>query len=567
MDQNELKTLTEAYLAQEEHPDFKSEAQRLWAAGDWSELNERFYTSLSFGTGGLRGTIGAGTNRMNPTVVRRATQGLADYVNAAVTGSKSAAIAYDSRRYSDLFALEAALVLAANGIKTYLFKALRPTPELSFAVRHLGCTTGIVVTASHNPPEYNGYKVYWADGAQVVPPHDKGIIEKVRAVGAFKTLSKEEALAKGLLVFIDKEVDEPYKAMVRAQALRPELFKTQKLKVVYTPLHGTGGQLVPQLCSELGLEVIPVPEQSKPDGNFPTVESPNPEEASALKMALDLARREKADLVIGTDPDADRIGIAVPDAQGEWVLLNGNQLGALLTEYAFSTLKAQGRLPKRPAFVNTIVTTDLHLAIAKAYGAETFKVLTGFKYIGALIREWENTPDAPTYVIGGEESYGFLFGDKVRDKDAVSSATLTVELALWLKSQGRTVLEELNRLYAAYGYYKEILLSKTFKGQAGLQKMKDFMQGLRTQAPSTLGGLKVRELIDYLPGKTLPSSDVVQFALEDGSLVTVRPSGTEPKVKFYASCRAPEGLALAAAEAQVAAKLKAIEDDLDGMLN
>ncbi len=581
MTNDELKTAAETYLAREDHPVFRREVEDLLKAANWAELNERFYTALSFGTGGLRGTIGGGTNRMNPFMVRSATQGLAAYVNAAVgAGKGSAVIAHDSRNYSDLFALEAALVLAANGIKTYLFKALRPTPELSFAVRRLKATTGIVVTASHNPPEYNGYKVYWADGAQVVPPHDKGIIDEVRHVeGRFKTLPKAEALARGLLVEIDEEIDGPYCEMVKRQAIRPELFQTQasKVKVVYTPLHGTGITVLPRIMKDLGITLSTVASQAVPDGNFPTVASPNPEEHSAMKLAIEQAAREKADLILGTDPDADRIGIGVP-WKGEWVLLNGNQLGALLADYIFSSLKALGRLPAKPVFINTIVTTELHHLIAKDYGARTERVLTGFKYIGEMIRQFEEGKEGWTYVFGGEESYGFLFGDSVRDKDAISSAAITIEMALWHLSQGRSVMEALNGLYEKYGYFQEILISKTFKGQAGLETMKKFMAGLRSSPPAKVGSLALVQLLDYQNGTTrqsdgsvkndirLPSSDVVQFVLEDGSTVTVRPSGTEPKIKFYASCRAKKGLALDTAKAMVAEKVKAINEALDGMI-
>jgi len=580
MTNDELNAAAGAYLAREDHPVFKKEVEELLKAQNWAELNERFYTALSFGTGGLRGTIGGGTNRMNPFMVRSATQGLATYVNAAVgAGKGSAVIAHDSRNYSDLFALEAALTLAANGIKTYLFKALRPTPELSFAVRRLKATTGIVVTASHNPPEYNGYKVYWADGAQVVPPHDKGIIDEVRRVKEFKTITKADALARGLLVEIDEEIDGPYCEMVKAQAIRPELFRTQasKVKVVYTPLHGTGITVLPRIMKDLGITLSTVPSQAIPDGNFPTVASPNPEEQSAMKLAIELATAERADLILGTDPDADRIGIGVPH-NGQWVLLNGNQLGALLADYIFSSLKELKKLPAKPVFINTIVTTELHHLIAKDYGARTERVLTGFKYIGEKIKEFETGGEGWKYVFGGEESYGFLFGDSVRDKDAISSAAITIEMALWHLSHGRSVMDALNGLYEKYGFFQEILISKTFKGQAGLETMKTFMADLRIAPPKDVGGLKLTKLLDYQNGTTrladgstkkdidLPSSDVVQFVLEDGSTVTVRPSGTEPKIKFYASCRAEKGLELGAAQSQVAAKVKAINEALDGMI-
>ncbi len=564
MSNDDLKKAAQAYLAREEHPKFRKEVEDLLQAGNFTELNERFYTSLSFGTGGLRGMIGGGTNRMNPAVVRSATQGLADYVNSAVKNG-SAVIAHDSRHFSDLFALEAALVLAANGIKTYLFKNLRPTPVLSFAVRHLKATTGIVVTASHNPPEYNGYKVYWDDGAQVLPPHDVGIIERVRAVTSARTMAKADALARGLLVEIEEEIDQPYRVMVKSQAIRPELFRGTKVKIVYTPLHGTGITQVPFIMKDLGIELSVVASQAVSDGAFPTVSSPNPEEHSAMQLAIDQAKRENADLIIGTDPDADRIGIGVPH-QGDWVLLNGNQLGTLLADYIFSSLKEKGRLPAKPVFINTIVTTELHNLIAQSYGARTERVLTGFKYIGEKIRGYEAGGEGWTYVFGGEESYGFLFGSAVRDKDAVSTTAITVEMALWHLSQGRSVMEALNALYEKHGYFHEILISKTFKGQSGLETMKAFMAGLRKSPPPDIGGLKVAKAVDYLPGKELPSSDVVQFVLGDGSTVTVRPSGTEPKIKFYASCRSAQGLALARAKAEVDAKLAAISAALDGMM-
>ena len=579
MTNEELKAAAQTYLAREEHPRFRQEVEDLLGVQNWPELNERFYTSLSFGTGGLRGTIGGGTNRMNPFMVRATTQGLATYVNAAVgVGKGSAVIAHDSRNYSDLFALEAALVLAAIGVKTYLFKALRPTPVLSFAVRRLKATTGIVVTASHNPPEYNGYKVYWADGAQVVPPHDKGIIDQVRKVdGQFKTMTKAHALAQGLLVEIDEEIDGPYCEMVKAQAIRPELFKTaSKVKIVYTPLHGTGVTVLPRIMKDLGIHLSLVASQAVPDGNFPTVTSPNPEEHLAMQLAIDQGTKENADLIIGTDPDADRIGIGVP-WKGQWVLLNGNQLGALLTDYIFSGLQAVGKLPAKPVFINTIVTTELHHFIARDYGARTERVLTGFKYIGEKIKQFEEGKDGWKYVFGCEESYGFLFGDSVRDKDAVSSAAITIEMALWHLSQGRSVMEALNGLYEKYGFFQEILISKTFKGQAGLETMKKFMADLRSSPPKKVGPLALAKLLDYQNGTTrsagsvtkdidLPTSDVVQFVLEDGSTVTVRPSGTEPKIKFYASCRAEKGLPLEVARTKVAAKIKAIDEALGMMV-
>ncbi len=577
MTTEEIRQKAALYVEKETNPVFRAEVENLLKTQGDAELSDRFYTSLSFGTGGLRGVIGGGTNRMNPYMVRSATQGLANYVNSAVPSGASAVIAHDCRRYSDLFALEAALVLCANGIKTFLFPELRPTPVLSFAVRHLKATTGIVVTASHNPPEYNGYKVYWNDGAQVLPPHDEGIIAEVQKTQGFsQTMTKEEALAKGLLVYIKDEIDIPYQTMVKAQALRKELFQKEgkNLKVVYTPLHGTGGTELPIIMKDLGVNLTLVPEQAIYDGNFPTVTSPNPEEKSAMDMGLSLAAKINADLLLGTDPDADRLGIGVPSAQG-WLLLNGNQLGALLADYLFMTLKEQGKMPAHPVFINSIVTTELHHLIAAKYGVKSYKVLTGFKYVGEKIREFETSNSGETYLFGTEESYGFLVGTSVRDKDAMSAAALTIEMALYHRSQGRTVLQALNALYEELGYFQEIQISKTFKGQTGLEKMKSFMTRLSQQPPQSVGGLKLAKMINFNDGtssfpdgtkkktETLAASNVLQFFLEDGSLVTVRPSGTEPKIKFYASCRAQAGQKLADAEKVVSQKVTAIRTELD----
>jgi len=574
MNKAELENKAHQYIAQEEHPVFRGEVEDLLAQGDWDELNERFYTSLSFGTGGLRGTIGGGTNKMNPFMVRQATQGLANYINKAVRENPSAVIAYDSRNYSDLFALEAARVLASNGIKTYLFTALRPTPELSFALRALKATAGIVVTASHNPAAYNGYKVYWSDGAQIVPPHDKGIISEVRSVTELPPiLSEQEALDQGLLLYIDEEMDRQYMDQLKKEAIRPELIrdKGRDLKVAFTPLHGTGGTLVPPVLKEMGIEVDMVREQSEPDGNFPTVEFPNPEESSALKMVLDLARSIKADLVMGTDPDSDRLGIAVP-YEGDYRLITGNQLGALLADYVFSGLVETGKLPLHPAFVNTIVTSDFQRKIAESYGATHFQTLTGFKYIGEKIKEFEERGDYQ-FVFGGEESYGYLVGTAVRDKDAIVAATMTAEMTLYHKSRGKTLIHRLEELWKEHGYYEEILLTHTFKGQAGLQEREDLMKNLRQNPPATLGGIEVSAVKDYLSGETLtkgekkkdislPSSNVLQFILEDGSIVTARPSGTEPKIKFYASSCAEVSGDLKVAISQGGDKIEAIKADL-----
>ncbi len=569
------------YLKLEKHNFFRSEVEKLLNNGDENELKERFYQDLSFGTGGLRGVIGGGFNRMNPFTVKKATQGLANFVLKSRLGEKSAVIAYDSRNYSDIFSLEAALVLCANGIKTYLFTSLRATPVLSYAVRKLKTDTGIMVTASHNPAEYNGYKVYWNDGAQVTPPYDSGIINEVNKVTTdIKTMDKDEAISKGLLVMIDSEIDESYYEMVVKESLRPQLIKekSKELKVVYTPLHGTGTVAIETLFNRLGMPISTVLSQREPDGNFSTVPFPNPEEESAMELAVKQAMEEKADLVIGTDPDADRIGIAVPD-NDDYVLISGNQLGALLTDYIFRTRKELGCLPENPAFVNTIVTTNLQNRIAESYGAKSFKVLTGFKFIGAKMKEFEDAGKY-NYVFGGEESYGFLVENSVRDKDAISAATMTAEMTLWNISRGMSVVDHLNEIYKKFGYYKEILISKYFKGISGAEIMNNLMYTLRNETPVELGGIKVDSLIDYKNGTTkvvssgevlnnidLPSSNVLQFILEEGSIVTARPSGTEPKIKFYASCCSIAGLEISEAKKSVDKKIEDIENSLQKYLN
>ena len=582
MEREELIAKSKEYLEKEKDSFFKDQVETLLKAEDWEELNDRFYTDLSFGTGGLRGVIGGGMNRMNPYTVCKATQGLANYVKKhAPEGKKRVAVAFDSRNFSDLFAEQAALVFAGNGIEAHLFTSLRPTPELSYAVRELNCCAGVMVTASHNPAEYNGYKVYWEDGGQITAPHDSGIIAEVRAVtDDIKVAVKEEVLSNGLLNMVDEKVDGPYLDMIIAQSLRPELVKEKgkDLKVVFTPLHGCGTVPVETALSRMGIEVVTVKEQREPDGDFPTVAFPNPEITPAMQMALDYAVREKADLVMGTDPDADRLGIAVPDGKGGYTLITGNQLGCLLTDYIFHSRKELGKLPDNAAFVNTIVTTDLQIRIAESYGTDTFKVLTGFKFIGEKMREFEET-GSHTYIFGGEESYGFLVEQEVRDKDAVSAATMAAEMALWNVAQGRTVLDHLNEIYERFGYYEEILISQYFKGQSGQQVMADLMTKLRTATPVSLGGIKVNALKDYKDGTTrnlltgemdtdidLPSSNVLQFVLEDGSLITARPSGTEPKIKFYASICGEKGQALTEAKTRVSAKIKAIEADIMAMM-
>ncbi len=563
MDRDKIGEAARRYISQESNEQFRAEVEKLISEQKWDELNDRFYTDLEFGTGGLRGVIGGGYNRMNSFVVRRATQGLARYVVDHGTpgrdGKLAAVIAHDSRHFSDEFSLQAALVLCAHGIRTYLFPTLRPTPELSFAVRTLGASTGIVVTASHNPPKYNGYKVYWNDGSQIVPPHDEGITAEVRKVsGEIRSLKKEDAAAQGLLIYVDREIDDAFAQAVRGSSLRPELVRERgrDLKIVYTPLHGTGAAMVERVLGELGIQVRSVPEQREPDGDFPTVEYPNPEEASALKMALDLGVKEKADLVMGTDPDADRLGIAVPEKSGGgFRLITGNQLGVLLADYMFSTRTELASMPKRPAFVKTIVTTELQRLVAEKYGVDCYDTLTGFKWIAQKIREFEAEKDGPTYVMGDEESYGYLIGTYVRDKDAVTAAVLTAEMALYHVSRGKSVLDRLNEIYRELGFFQEETISHYFPGQEGQTTMKKLMDNLRQDPPAALGGANVVEIRDFLSlsavgigtGKEraidgIPASNVLQFVLEGNSMVSCRPSGTEPKIKFYASVAGQPGL-------------------------
>jgi len=576
------------YLAREKDAHFRKEVEDLLAAGDDKELEDRFYQNLEFGTGGLRGVIGGGYNRMNTLVVKSATQGLATYLRKAfperakmepgegapsAPAGLSAAIAFDSRHYSAEFALASALIFAANGIKTWLFSGMRPTPELSFAIRHLNCDTGIVVTASHNPPQYNGYKAYWVGGAQVIPPHDKGIIAEVNAVREIREMEKEEALKKGLLVIIDKEVDEPYQDMVRSRLFRPDLIreKAGEVKIVYTPLHGTGAFHVESVLGSLGLEVITVPEQREGNGDFPTVAFPNPEEAAALDMAIKLGVKEKADVVMATDPDADRFGIAVPSGSrgkpGEYTLVTGNQMGSLLADYIFLSLRETGKMPPRPAMVNSIVTTGMQKRVAEHYGARCFECLTGFKWIADVMAKCEKDKSA-SIVYGTEESYGYLVENEVRDKDGVSAAALTAEMTLYWRSKGKSLLDRLEELYEICGYWEEMGISKYFQGPEGPSIMESIMNEYRKNPPKTLGGIEIVRVRDLKNGAdALPPSDVLQFFLKDGTVVSARPSGTEPKIKFYASCCAGLGSdGLAAAKAEAGRKLAAIKKDIRAVI-
>ncbi|GAB6278715.1 MAG: phospho-sugar mutase [Lentimicrobium sp.] len=511
---------------------------------DAAELIESFYTDLEFGTGGLRGIMGPGTNRMNIYTVGMATQGLANYLkmNFPDKNPIQVVIAHDCRNNGRLFAQTTANVLSANGIKVFLFDDLRPTPELSFAVRFLGCQSGIVITASHNPKEYNGYKAYWEDGGQLVSPHDKNVIAEVN-----KIKSIQEVNFTGnpeLIETIGESVDKAYIAAIKNLSLYPEIIAQHKnLKIVYTPIHGTGVKLAPWALREFGFEqIITVDEQMVVSGDFPTVHSPNPEEPAALDLAIKKARETGADLVMGTDPDGDRVGIAVKDEKGEFVLLNGNQTASLLIYYILKAWKAKGLLKGNEFIVKTIVTSELIKVIAQKEGVKCFDVLTGFKYIADLIRRLEGSMQ---FIAGGEESYGFLTGDFVRDKDAISSCCMIAETAAWAANQNKSLYRLLKEIYLEYGFYKETLLSITKKGIAGAEEIRQMMENYRKNPPQQLAGIKVTVIKDYLSQTEnnllthekstidLPKSDVLQFFLEDGSKITVRPSGTEPKIKFY----------------------------------
>ena len=523
--------------------------------GNEDEIFDRFYRELEFGTGGLRGVIGAGTNRMNFYTVGKATQGLANFINKQGVAAKGVAIAFDSRRMSPEFADTAACVLAANGIKAYIFDSLRPTPELSFALRTLGCTAGIVVTASHNPPEYNGYKVYWEDGAQITAPKDAQIIGEVNAIKDYaeiKKMTTEEAKVAGLYEVIGKEIDDKYMEALKKLVLHPEAIKqmASSLKIVYTPLHGTGNVPVRRVLKELGFEqVTVVPEQELPDGNFPTVSYPNPEDKKAFALALDLAKKVDADLVLATDPDADRLGVYAKDTKtGEYKVFTGNMSGMLICEYEMSQKKALGILPDNGALVTTIVSSNMAQAVAKEYGMKFIECLTGFKYIGEQIKFFEQT-GSNEYVFGFEESYGCLVGTHARDKDAVVAVMALCEAAAYYKTQGITLWDQMLNIYNKYGYYKEDLFTMTFKGADGAKKMQDMMDAYRKNTPKQVGAYKVLRLRDYkndvitdlATGETvptgLPKSNVLYFELENDAWFCVRPSGTEPKIKFYAGIK------------------------------
>lgn len=542
---------------------------------DAAEIEDRFYRQLEFGTGGLRGVIGAGTNRMNIYTVRQATQGLANYIISQNGQKKGVAIAYDSRRMSPEFAEEAALCLNANGIKAYVFESLRPTPELSFALRHLGCVSGIVITASHNPREYNGYKVYWEDGAQITPPHDKNILAEVAKVTSFaqvKTMPKDDAVKAGLYQVIGAEIDDLYMEELKKQSIHPEIIQemAKDIRIVYTPLHGTGNLPVRRVLKELGFEnVYVVKEQEMPDGNFPTVSYPNPESPKAFALALELAKEVDADIVLATDPDADRLGVYCKDTKtGEYISFTGNMSGMLIAEYILRERTQMGTMPKNPALIETIVTTDMAKAIAAAYDVKLIEVLTGFKYIGEQIRLFEEQR-TNNYVFGLEESYGCLVGTYARDKDACVAVMMLCEVASWCKKHGKTLWDAMLDMYEKYGFYREGLETKTLKGIDGAAQIQTLMRESRENPPKELGGHKVLAVRDYkddtrkdmatgeVTATGLPSSNVLYYELADQAWCCVRPSGTEPKIKYYFGVK---GESLEDAER----KLEALKNDLLG---
>jgi len=526
----------------------KDKINELVAAGNVTQLTDSFYKNLEFGTGGMRGELGVGSNRMNKYTVGAATQGLANYLNKVFTGQEiKVAIAYDSRNFSPEFGQIAADILSANGITVYLYKALRPTPQLSFTVRELGCQSGIVITASHNPREYNGYKVYWTDGSQVVAPHDKNIVAEVNAITNVKDIKFKGV--KKRIKMIGEPLDKKYLKAVKSITVSPRMIRKQKdLKIVFSPIHGTGITMVPPALAQLGFENVTVVEaQATPDGNFPTVVYPNPEEKEAMSKALELAKQIDADLVIATDPDSDRVGMGIKNPEGEWQLLNGNQAASLIIYYLLKAWKKAGRLTGKEFVCKTIVTTDLIDAMAEKAGVKCYNTLTGFKYIAQVIRETEGRE---TFIGGGEESYGYLIGDKVRDKDAIASCAMIAELTAFAKQKGISLFDFLAEMYKQFGFYYEGLISVTKKGKTGAEEIQQMMADFRNTPPKTLGGsrvirmddfkalkrtdLKTGEVTDIPSGKLgIESSNVLQFFTADGTKFTCRPSGTEPKIKFY----------------------------------
>lgn len=524
-----------------------NEIKSLVEQKNYYELNERFGAELEFGTGGLRGIIRNGTNGMNKYIVAIATQGLANYIISLGIKNPSVAIAFDSRNYSADFALEAATVFAANGIRAYIYRELRPVPQLSFTVGHLGCTAGVVITASHNPREYNGYKVFWSDGAQVINPHDTGIISEVRKVGSFadvKTVNSDSLIEGGMIKWIDGDTDKAYIQALVQNAICLDEIKKSGIKTVYSPIHGSGAAVVPVLFKEIGYDnVVYVDEQMTPDGNFPTVEKPNPEEREALNLSIEYAVRHDADIVIATDPDCDRMGIAVKNNAGTFDVISGNHTGAILEYFILSRKQEQGTLPKNAAVVKTVVTTDIQDRIGEHFGVTVFNVLTGFKYIGEKIRHFEDDGNY-SYVFGTEESYGYLAGTHARDKDAALAVLQIVECCAWLKNRGLTMTDYLEEIFSKFGYYNDVNVSLEAPGLAGVEIIGNIMKRFRENPLDSIGGIGVVSSLDFKRDQisdakgspyVLPKSNVLQYKLEDGTKVTVRPSGTEPKIKFYFS--------------------------------
>jgi len=545
----EVRAKAEQWLNSNIDPDAKNEIQLMLDSEDQTDLVDSFYKDLEFGTGGLRGIMGIGSNRINKYTIGKATQGLSNYLLKVFPGQAiSVAIAHDSRNNSDFFAETTASVFSANGIKVYFFNALRPTPELSFAIRNLGCKSGVVLTASHNPKEYNGYKAYWDDGAQVTPPHDENVIDEVNNIESIDDVNFTKN--PSLIVEIGEDMDEKYLQEVKDLSLSPEVIKRQNdLKIVFSPIHGTGITLVPEILKRYGFKnVHVVEEQATPDGNFPTVVYPNPEESEAMSLAIKLAKDIDADLVLATDPDADRVGIGAKNNQGEFQLINGNQAASLLVYYMLKMWSEKGKLDGNQFVIKTIVTTDLLLDIAKKFNVEGYETLTGFKYIAAVIKELEGKKK---FIVGGEESYGYLSGDFVRDKDAISSCALLAEMTAWAKDNGMGLFDLLIEMYKEFGFYQESLLSITRKGKAGAEEIQEMMKEMRQNPPKSIHGSPVEKVYDYLSGEVknmasgetapldFPKSNVLQYTTKDGTKISVRPSGTEPKIKFYFSVKEP----------------------------
>ncbi len=543
----EIQQKVDSWLTSSYDEETRAAVQKLIDEEAETELIDSFYKDLEFGTGGLRGIMGVGSNRMNKYTIGKATQGLANYLRKQFPGQDiKVAVSYDSRNNSQAFGQLVAQVFAANGIRVYLFNELRPTPMLSFAIRHFGCQSGVMLTASHNPKEYNGYKAYWSDGCQLTAPHDKNVIDEVNAIASVKDIKFEGSTQN--IVPVGEEIDQIYIDANKALSIHPEAVAEQKdLKIVYSSIHGTGITIVPKMLASWGFEnVTVVSEQATPDGNFPTVIYPNPEEEDAMAMATKKGEEIDADLVLATDPDADRVGIAVKNSAGQFQLLNGNQIGSLLIYYVLSTKSELKQLGQNPYIVKTIVTSNLQADIADHYGVTHYETLTGFKYIGELITE---LGDSAQYLAGGEESYGYLVGDLVRDKDAPNSCAFLAEMTAYFKSQGKTVYQVLLDIYKQFGCYQEKLISLTKKGKAGAEEIQAMMAGLRRNLPTALGGVEVKEIRDYQlsqttdmktgkkTGITLPKSDVLQFITVDGDVISARPSGTEPKIKFYCSVK------------------------------